>query len=629
MAVAFELEGEEEREAFATLYREARSPLVAYCRRLVGPSGDAEELAQEALVRAWRSWDADSGRPFWPWVLTVARNLAVDAHRRTARRADLTPLAAIGLNGERFPNPEDEAVRAAEHEAMRVAFDGLPVPYRTVVELHHVEGRSYQEIADLQQVSTETVRGMLRRARHALRAAYLRLDAVPAVAAVSMALHRFRSRVDEAAVRVQLRLGDSGSMFVPAEAMRSAIVLVLVVGAGGGAIAPAVPGPDAPAIVAAAPAPSDTAGTTTSTRGPDRPGATAGAGDSDEDGMAVTPAPVLPLGLGGDTATTPEEAWFDDVTAAGDGRTVFASGTSTASCPTVSCPVLFQSDDRGATWRRLPATGFRGGDVMLPPTWPADNRIFVLGPDALMESTDGGTTFVARTPAGRSGAMSPGFSTGDPTIWVGFAPGWVYHDDTKAVTPLDMWPVPVADYATYAFSPSYMSDRRVLLGGWNLGSEGPQTATVSVCRASRCGMPTFLPGLVGSPNLLAAPSYARTGLAFAWGNSRLLRSGDGGHTFAPIRIPGPGFVSTLVAAPGDRLYLALAEVTLDGPRGGLYVSDDDGTTWRTLSAGSRLAKGVSAVAVLPGGRILASVQPTAGGGLACSSDDGNSWRTRC
>lgn len=626
MAVAFELEGEDERDAFAELYREVRSPLVAHCRRLVGPSGDAEELAQEALVRAWRSWDADSGRPFWPWVLTVARNLVVDAHRRTTRRAELTPLAALSLNGDRFPNPEDEAVRAAEHEAVRVAFEGLPVPYRTVVELHHVEGRSYQEIADLQQVTTETVRGMLRRARHALRAAYLRLDAVPAVVAVSVAMKRFRARVDDLAVRAQVRMGDSSVLVVPAEAMRSAIVLALVVGAGSGAVAPPTPAQDVP--VAAAPATADDRGTTSSTRGPGRSTAPRGVMGGDS-GMTALPAPAVPLGLGGDTATTPEEAWFEDITVSSDGSTVFASGTSTTSCPSVSCPVLFRSDDAGRSWRRVASSTFRGGDVMLPPAWPADQRIFALGATALTESADGGATFVARTPAGRTGAMSPAFSSGDPVIWVGFAPGWVYHDDTKAVTPLDMWPVPVADYATYAFSPAWASDRRVLLGGWGLGPDGVQSATVSVCRASRCDMPAVLPGLIGSPSLLTAPSYPRTGLAFAWANSRLLRSTDGGHTFAGLQLPGTGHVSALTVGADGRLYLGLAGATTQGPRGGLYVSDDDGSTWRSIGAGTRLAYGVSSVSPLPNGHILAAVDGLAGGGLTCSVDDGRTWATRC
>lgn len=631
MAVAIEQPGEDEGEAFAAVYREARDPLVAYCRRLVGAEGDPEALAQEALVRSWRSWDP-SGPPFWPWAVTVARNLSVDQHRRAGRRAARAPLATLALLHQPFPDPEDEVVRAAEHEAVRRAFETLPTPYQTVVEMHHVEGRSYQEIADLQSVSTETVRGMLRRARHALRAAYARFDGLPVIVTITGVLRRAHHRVDDWAARTQVRLADSNTMHLPLEAVRGAVALAFVLGTG----AATLPAPDRPSStpsleVAAAPVPRGGPGTSAMPPTVDNGTSTTARAGTD-DGVVELPAPYMPLGLGGDTASTPEEAWFSQLAPTGNpnaANTVFAVGQSKAACPTVSCPLLFQSDDGGASWRRLGATGFRGGTVMLPPAYPADPRIFVLGPHALQESTDGGETFLARTPAGRNGAMSPAFSSGDPVIWVGFAPGWVYHDDTKAVTPLQMRPPPVADYATYAFSPAWPADNRVLLGGWNAGSDGPQSATVSLCEQSSCRMPSLLPGAIGSPELLTLPSFQTTGTAFAWSGDKLYRTENGGRSFQLRLLPAPGKVSGIVAAPDDRLYMAMADVTLGGPVGGLYVSDDRGDTWRELGEGTRLSKGVVSVAALPNGNILAAVQVSAGGGLLCSADDGRTWARRC
>lgn len=632
MAVAIEHPGEDDGEAFAAVYREARDPLVAYCRRLVGAEGDPEALAQEALVRSWRSWDP-SGPPFWPWAVTVARNLSVDQHRRAGRRAARAPLATLALLHQPFADPEDEVVRAAEHEAVRRAFETLPAPYQTVVEMHHVEGRSYQEIADLQSVSTETVRGMLRRARHALRAAYARFDALPVIVAITGVLRRAHHRVDDWAARTQVKLANTNTTLVPLDAVRGAVALAFVLGTGAATL-PATDLPSAPRPheAAAAPMPGDVP-TGAAKFAPARDGVTSSTGATGMDGGGVElPAPSLPLGLDGDTASTPEEAFFTHLAPTGHpsaANTVFAVGESRTSCPTVSCPLLFQSDDGGASWRRLGATGFRGGTVMLPPAYPADPRIFVLGPHALQESTDGGATFVARTPAGRNGAMSPAFSSGDPVIWVGFAPGWVYHDDTKAVTPLQMWPPPVADHATYAFSPAWPADDRVLLGGWNAGSDGPQSATVSLCEASQCRMPSLLPGAMGSPELLTLPSFQTTGTAVAWSGDKLYRTENGGRSFRLRVLPAPGKVSSIVATPDDRLYMAMADVTLGGPIGGLYVSDDRGDTWRELGDGTRLDKGVASVAALPNGNLLAAIHMAAGGGLLCSSDDGRTWARRC
>src|SRR3954451_3903022 len=83
--------GDNRTEVFAELYATHYRPLVALCRRLSG-SRDGEELAQEAFLRAWSSWDRYAPtRPFWPWVSTIARRLCIDHGRRlrTARRKDL------------------------------------------------------------------------------------------------------------------------------------------------------------------------------------------------------------------------------------------------------------------------------------------------------------------------------------------------------------------------------------------------------------------------------------------------------------------------------------------------------------------------------------------------------------
>ena len=632
MAVAIDHASGED-EVFAEIYRETRAPLLAYCRRLVGPEGDAEGLTQEALVRGWRSWDRTTGRAFWPWAVTVARNLAVDESRKAGRRRNYAAVAALATSGSRFPDPEDEAVRSAEHAAVRDAFDDLPAPYQTALNLHYLEGRSYQEIADLQHVSTETVRGMLRRSRQALRAAYSRLDEVSAVVTLGESLRRARLRLDSWAARTQARLVDAGSLFMPVEAVRGAVVLALVISGGAATVAPNGPAgaaatPAGVVVVAGANGQARADGTPTQD-------ATAPTGDDAADGDVATAAPpgALPLGLGGEPITTPEEAWFTQLAmvpgARADG-TVIGVGQSTVNCPGVECHVLFLSEDMGATWQRLPAAGFHGGTVLLPPMWPTDRRIFVIGPDALQESTDGGATFVTRAPTGQTGAMSPGFSAGDPVIWVGLAPGWVYHDDTKGVTPLDLWPRPVTETATYAFAPAWPTDNRVLVGGWTMGPDGAPAATVTGCGAGTCTASATLPGLTRTPQLLTLPSFGRTGGAFAWAGDRLLRSLDAGASFAPIQLPGPGNVSSLVASGDDTLYLALADVTPEGEQvGGLFVSEDRGDSWHRLGAKSRLSRGVASVVARPDGRLVAGVQPAAGGGVLCSADAGRSWARRC
>src|SRR5205814_6096883 len=100
-------------EVFAELYVAHYRPLVALCRRLTA-ARDAEELAQEAFLRAWASWDRYApARPFWPWVSTIARRLCID-HARRQQRASTRSLPQT----EDVPPPEpDETIIALDEYA--------------------------------------------------------------------------------------------------------------------------------------------------------------------------------------------------------------------------------------------------------------------------------------------------------------------------------------------------------------------------------------------------------------------------------------------------------------------------------------------------------------------------------
>src|SRR5207302_9469193 len=199
----------------------------------------------------------------------------------------------------------------------------------------------------------------------------------------------------------------------------------------------------------------------------------------------VSPYPVPGLGGGGQT---PEQASFAQFVAApnSDGRELYATGFSDERCATTHCPVLFRSTDAGVSWKRLPAVGFVGGTVTLPPSYPADDRIFIAGPNALQVSNDDGGTFSDLTPLGGFAAMSPAFSTGDPRILVGAVPGWIYHDDSRVVTPLDLAPAPASTALSFAFAIEYPTDPRELIGGAVAHGDEPQSSVVSVCRHPNC-----------------------------------------------------------------------------------------------------------------------------------------------
>ena len=327
-----------------------------------------------------------------------------------------------------------------------------------------------------------------------------------------------------------------------------------------------------------------------------------------------------------------DDATFTQFTAApatAKSREVYASGTTDTGCASTACPVLFHSDDGGVTWEHLKATGFTGGNVMLPPSFPADKRIFVAGPGGLQASSDGGATFATLAPLSGPAAISPAFSSGDPRILLGAVPGWEYRDDSVTTAPLQLDPRPPGHVLSFAFSPGYPKDARLLVGGATPSPEDNrlQSSTVTVCSGSQCAAPTSLPGADGLPTVVTSRAFVGTGETYAWAGDRLFRSADGGAHFKALTLPFKAAVTGLVEDTDGVFYVALLGTDAKGkPAGGLFVTRDSGRTWIPVGQDTPLAKGAVSVASVGKNRLLASA---AAGGVLCSVDAGRTWATRC
>ena len=151
---------------FAALYR----PLVRFCRRIT-QDADPEDLAQEAMARAWPKYV--EGRDMWPLVVTIARRLAIDANRRTVRGQARNHVEA-GLLPSAWPTPEEVVELREERVLARRALAELSPRYQRMLTLRDIDERSYIDIARLEGTSLDVARSTLRRARAALRAAYSR-----------------------------------------------------------------------------------------------------------------------------------------------------------------------------------------------------------------------------------------------------------------------------------------------------------------------------------------------------------------------------------------------------------------------------------------------------------------------
>jgi RNA polymerase sigma-70 factor (ECF subfamily) len=156
-----------------TLYERHAPALFGFVLRLVdGDRARAEDVVQEALLRAWRHPEALSSEhgDVRPWLFTVARRLVVDGQR--ARRSRPQEVGAVPAL-EAVPADNDDFERLLETWEVAEALNGLSPEHRAVLLETYYRGRSVAEAAEILHVPTGTVKS---RAFYALRALRLRLE---------------------------------------------------------------------------------------------------------------------------------------------------------------------------------------------------------------------------------------------------------------------------------------------------------------------------------------------------------------------------------------------------------------------------------------------------------------------
>ena len=155
--------------AFEALYRQHVGRVYALCLRLASDPAQAEELTQDAFVRAWErlaSFRGESAFGSWLYRLTVN---VVFHHLRGARRRSLRVLTTDEPVALERP-PRDSGGPGARLDLER-AVAGLPPGARQVFVLHDVEGYRHEEIARLTGIAVGTSKAQLFRARRLLREA--------------------------------------------------------------------------------------------------------------------------------------------------------------------------------------------------------------------------------------------------------------------------------------------------------------------------------------------------------------------------------------------------------------------------------------------------------------------------
>src|SRR5579864_5755335 len=154
-------------EALVLPYLDAAYNLARWMTR---NTTDAEDVAQEAILRAFRFFDTFRGEDGRVWLLTIVRNTYLTWVRRQVPQQNSAEFdERLHTDIEAAFTPESELLKKATSDQVRQAIAALPVEYREVILMRELEQMSYKEIAAVTQSPLGTVMSRISRGRSLLR----------------------------------------------------------------------------------------------------------------------------------------------------------------------------------------------------------------------------------------------------------------------------------------------------------------------------------------------------------------------------------------------------------------------------------------------------------------------------
>jgi RNA polymerase sigma-70 factor (ECF subfamily) len=159
-----------DRAAFAALYDRCVDQVYRHVKYRVSNQADAEDITQEAFVKAWKAIDKyrKTGAPFVVWLITIAGNLVAD-HYRGRQKIVITDEVPENDSGNQVSDPEGLAEANFNNVLIKEAILKLEGDKQKVILMHFIDGFSYGEIAKALNKSEGAVRVIQYRALDNLR----------------------------------------------------------------------------------------------------------------------------------------------------------------------------------------------------------------------------------------------------------------------------------------------------------------------------------------------------------------------------------------------------------------------------------------------------------------------------
>jgi RNA polymerase sigma-70 factor, ECF subfamily len=170
-----QLVAEGDTSAFEQLIERHQALVAGTVARMLGSNSDVEDIAQQVFIRVWKSARRYVPRAkFTTWLLKITRNLVFNELRRSKRHAHV-PLQSepgaeeISLKDETNPAPDASLLETELQRAIEEAIMQLPESQRMALVLRRYEQLSYEQIAEVLDLSVPAVKSVLFRARTELR----------------------------------------------------------------------------------------------------------------------------------------------------------------------------------------------------------------------------------------------------------------------------------------------------------------------------------------------------------------------------------------------------------------------------------------------------------------------------
>jgi RNA polymerase sigma factor (sigma-70 family) len=159
---------EEKQSTFEELCLPHLDAAYSLARLLVGKDEDAQDLVQEAYVRAWKGFKGFRGDNARAWLMMIVRNTAYSWLKKHANEANMVPFDPA-IHATTAGELRSESCREEQVQQLHEALNRLPIESREILALREIEGWSYEQLASALKVPLGTVMSRLSRARQRLR----------------------------------------------------------------------------------------------------------------------------------------------------------------------------------------------------------------------------------------------------------------------------------------------------------------------------------------------------------------------------------------------------------------------------------------------------------------------------